>query len=702
MKFNYQSRNRGTLLHLWRRAGDEGLGVRLLPFALLSIITANAQQKDYAIQAVDFTKVKLTDHFWATRMEINRTATIPASFERCESTGRVKNFEMAAARSGKFCTTFPFDDTDIYKTLEGASYSLSNHPDTKLAAYLDTLILKIGKAQEPDGYLYTARTIDPEHPHAWAGKTRWEKERELSHELYNAGHLYEAAAAHYYATGKKTLLNIALKNADLVCAVFGPGKKAVAPGHEIVEMGLVKLYRITGKPEYLQTAKFFIDQRGHYTGYDPKSKDVWKNGAYWQDNIPVVEQTEAEGHAVRAGYLYSGMADVAALTGDAGYLKAIDSIWQNMVSKKIYVQGGIGAVPGGERFGDNYELPDATAYNETCAAIANVYWNHRMFLLHGDSKYYDVLEKTLYNGLISGEGLDGKSFFYSNAMQVKNSFIPKQTEPARAGWFECSCCPTNLCRLLPSVPGYVYAQKGDAIYVNLFVAGEASLLINKMPVSITQQNNYPWDGALQFTLSPQKAAAFNLKIRMPGWAQNEAIPSSLYSFTDNIASTITIQVNGQAAEFTTEKGYAVLVRTWKKGDVVTMNLPMPVRKVVANEKVKNDMGKVALQRGPLVYCAEWKDNDGRASNIIVPANARFEASFVPELLNGITILKGDLPVITIDAAKSAINTQPRTVTAIPYYAWANRGKGEMMVWFPSQVKDVDVITAENKEMIQLK
>ncbi|RZK29427.1 MAG: glycoside hydrolase family 127 protein, partial [Hymenobacter sp.] len=354
---------------------------RLLPLALLSVLAAGAQQKDYSIQAVDFTKVKLTDHFWAPRIEINRTVTIPASFERCESTGRVKNFEMAAAKTGKFCTTFPFDDTDIYKTLEGASYSLSVHPDAKLMAYCDTLIRKVGAAQEPDGYLYTARTIDPEHPHAWSGKARWEKEREMSHELYNAGHLYEAAAAHYYATGKKTLLNIALKNADLVCSVFGPGKQAVAPGHEIVEMGLVKLYRITGKPEYLATAKFFIDQRGHYTGYDAKNKDMWKNGAYWQDNVPVVNQTEAEGHAVRAGYLYSGMADVAALTGNAAYLKSIDSIWQNVVSKKLYVQGSVGALPGGEAFGANYELPNTTAYNETCAAIANVYWNYRMFLI---------------------------------------------------------------------------------------------------------------------------------------------------------------------------------------------------------------------------------------------------------------------------------------------------------------------------------
>src|SRR5450432_2336085 len=443
----------------------------IISFSLLtSAILLFGQTKDYPIQAVNFKTVQLTDNFWLPRIQINQSVTIPASFERCENTGRVNNFVMAAARKGKFGTTFPFDDTDIYKTIEGASFSLSLFPDKKLEAYIDSLIAIIGKAQEPDGYLYTARTIDPLHPHPWSGKERWEKEREMSHELYNAGHLYEAAAAHFYATGKRTLLDIALKNADLVCSVFGPDKKHVAPGHEIVEMGLVKLYRITGKKEYLSTAKFFIEERGHYLGYDAKSNDPWKNGSYWQDNVPVVLQEEAEGHAVRAGYLYSAIADVAALTGDDSLLNAVDKIWDNVVEKKIYVQGSVGALGDGERYGKNYELPNATAYNETCAAIANVYWNYRMFLLHGDSKYMDVLEKTLYNGLISGIGLDGKSFFYTNAMQIKNSFQHPDMEASRSGWFECSCCPTNLVRLIPSIPGYMYAQKGDSIFINLFIS----------------------------------------------------------------------------------------------------------------------------------------------------------------------------------------------------------------------------------------
>ncbi|UOG76417.1 glycoside hydrolase family 127 protein [Hymenobacter tibetensis] len=675
----------------------------LTALALGVAATATAQQRtDYPIQAVAFTKVKLADNFWLPRLKTNTEVTIPASFERCEATNRVKNFEMAAAKSGKFATTFPFDDTDIYKTIEGASYSLSLYPDKKLESYVDELIAKVGKAQEPDGYLYTARTIDPAHPHAWAGKERWEKERELSHELYNSGHLYESAVAHYEATGRKNLLDIALKNADLVCATFGPGKRAVAPGHEIVEMGLVKLYRVTGKPEYLSTAKFFIEQRGHYQGYDPKSPDVWKNGSYWQDHKPVYDQREAIGHAVRAEYLYSAMADVAALTGDKKMLASVDSIWNNMVSKKLYVTGGTGAVPGGERFGGNYELPNTTAYNETCASVANVYWNQRMFQLHGDSKYIDVMEKVLYNGLISGVGLDGKSFFYSNAMQIKNSAVFKESEPARAGWFECSCCPTNLARLFPSLPGYVYAQKDNDVYVNLFINGSTDLSVKKQPVRLTQQNNYPWNGDLKFTVAPTSTAEFNLLVRIPGWSRNEAIPSDLYSFASPITQQVSIKVNGKPLTYTVRNGYAVLARKWRKNDVVEVALPMEVRKVVANPNVRDDAGKVALQRGPIVYCAEWKDNGGKTSNIIVPAATTFTAAFKPDVLNGITELTATVPVVKVDAANNSISTVQQILTAIPYYAWANRGKGEMTVWFPAKITDVDLVTQKVEEKIVAK
>lgn len=654
--------------------------------------SASAQHKDYTFTAVPFTSVKLTDNFWLPRIKTNHTVTIPASFERCDKTGRVKNFIMAAGKSGKFCTTYPFDDTDIYKTVEGASFSLSLFPDKKLEVYIDSLIDIVAKAQEPDGYLYTARTIDPQNPHAWAGPERWVKERELSHELYNSGHMYEAAAAHFQATGKRNFLNIALKNADLVCSVFGHDKMHMAPGHQVVEMGLVKLYRITGKPEYLETAKYFIEERGHYKNYDAKSKDPWKNGAYWQDHIPIVQQKEAIGHAVRAGYLYAAVADVAALTGDKQMLDAIDSIWLNLVSKKLYVQGGAGAVGSGERYGDNYELPNATAYNETCAAIANVYWNQRMFQLHGEAKYIDVMEKIMYNGLISGVGLDGKSFFYTNAMEIKNNINHKDRETERSGWFECSCCPTNVCRFLPSVPGYMYAQQGSDLFVNLFANSTASLLINNKQVSVEQQNNYPWDGNLKFVFNTKSPLNFNLLLRIPGWATGEAIPSELYRFEGRTDTKIEIKVNGQPLNYSMKNGYAVINRTWKKNDVVVMFLPMNIQRVVSNEKLKNNIGLVSLQRGPLMYCAEWADNNNKVSNLVLPETESLQAEHKQELLNGVTVLKGKAIAVVTESKTNMVSTVKQPFTAIPYYAWANRGKGEMAVWLPALIKDIQIIT----------
>ena len=664
----------------------------LIIFFLSAIVCANAQQKDYPIQAVDFTKVKLQDRFWTPRIETNRLVTIPASCARCESTGRVKNFLMAAAKSGKFCTRYPFDDTDIYKTIEGASFSLALHYDAKLDAYLDSMIQIIANAQEPDGYLYTARTIDKVNVNPFFGKERWEKEREHSHELYNAGHLYEAAAAHFLATKKTNLLNIALKNADLVCSVFGPDKRHVAPGHEIIEMGLVKLYRITGKTTYLNTAKYFIEERGNYKGYDAKSKDPFKNGAYWQDDIPVKQQQEAEGHAVRAGYLYSAMADIAALTEDKEMLAAVDRIWNNETGKKMYVQGGVGAIGDGERYGANYELPNATAYNETCAAIANIYFNQRMFLLHGDAQYVDVLEKILYNGFLSGVGLDGKSFFYTNAMQIHNFLHHPDMESERSGWFECSCCPTNIARLMPSIPGYIYAQKKDSIYANLFISGIASLQINDQKIELKQENNYPWDGNLKFTITTEQPINFNMLIRIPGWAQNIAIPNNLYHFTNQSTSKVLISVNGKNVDFQIQNGYAVLKRTWKKNDQIQVVLPMEARRVAADTMINDNIGKLSLQRGPIMYCAEWKDNAGKTSNIILPAYSKLNAAFIPDLLNGVMVLRSQSSQVEISTNGQDIKTITKPFTAIPYYAWANRGKGEMTIWIPEKVTATELFT----------
>ena len=643
-------------------------------------------QKDYPISPVPFTAVQVNDGFWLPRIETNRTVTIPASFERCRTTGRVHNFEMAAERKGKFCTVYPFDDTDIYKTIEGASYSLAVHPDAALAAYLDSLIGLIGRAQEEDGYLYTARTIDPQHTHPWAGPERWVHEAELSHELYCSGHLFEAAVAHYNATGRRNFLDIALKNADLLVRTFGPDKKHVAPGHEVVEMGLVKLYRVTGRKEYLDLAKFFLEMRGERQ-YDKTSTDVWKNGRYWQAHEPVTEQEEVVGHAVRAMYLYSAMTDVAALTGDTAYIHSVDRLWDNMVGKKMYLHGGIGAIGDGERFGDNYELPNATAYAETCAAVGSVFWDYRMFLLHGDAKYIDVMERTLYNGLLSGVGLDGKSFFYTNAMEVVQGKTYPDLEPERAGWFTCSCCPTNIARFLPSVPGYVYAMKGKDVYVNLYISGRAKI----GAIGLEQQSDYPLNGDIRLRVEVGRTTPFRLMLRIPGWARGEVIPGGLYRLVGQGASPVVIKVNGRVVDAAMEHGYAVIDRPWKKGDSVELVLPMVPQLVTACDSVKSDAGKVAVQRGPLLYCAEWVDNETRTSNLILPLKTAFSMR-AAGLLGGVNLISatGDRVVVAEDGL--GVSTREAQVVLIPYYAWANRGKGEMTIWFPGKVREVELLS----------
>jgi uncharacterized protein len=652
-------------------------------FAYHGICQSQQKTADYTIYGVPFNEVALNDQFWLPKIEVNRTVTIPASFKKCEETGRVKNFQLAAKKEGNFLTTFPFDDTDIYKIIEGASFSMSVHPDPALDHYVDSLITIVAKAQEPDGYLYTARTINPAHPHNWSGKERWVNESTMSHELYNSGHLFEAASAHFQATGKRNFLNIALKNADLLCTVFGPGKRNDAPGHEIVEMGLVRLYRITGEKKYLDLAKFFIDCRGK--NIDPKR-------SYWQDHKPITQQDEAVGHAVRAGYLYSGVADVAALTGNKEYVNAIDKIWDNMVSKKFYITGGIGSEHDGERFGDNYSLPNLTAYNETCAAIANVYWNYRMFLLHGDSKYIDVLERSLYNNVISGISLDGKTFFYPNPLESNMKYKFNQGGSiTRQPWFDCSCCPTNICRFLPSVPGYIYAQTQNNLFVNLFVQSSAKLTVGKIQVSISQETQYPWDGNIKINIAPAKKNQFAVYLRVPGWAQNKPVPSNLYSYLTPSTETITIKVNGKTTQYITKNGYAVIDREWKKGDVIEYTLPMDIRRVVANSNVKEDVNQVALERGPIVYCLEGADNAGTSLfGMILPDNAKLNASFDASKLKGIEQITGEAISFIPNAEGSLIETKKQTFIAIPYYSWDNRGVDKMRVWIPRKVSDVQV------------
>jgi uncharacterized protein len=558
--------------------------------------------------------------------------------------------------------------------IEGASYTLSVRPDPKLDAYVDSLIAKIAAAQEPDGYLYTTRTINPAHPHPWAGRQRWELERDDSHELYNLGHLYEAAVAHYQATGKRTLLDVALRSADLLVNTFGPGKRSIWPGHQITEMGLAKLYRVTGNDRYLTLAKFLLDERGPRPGEKTNPRGLEYNQAHTR----VIEQTEPVGHAVRATYMYSGMADVAALTGDAAYIKAIDTIWANTLATKLYITGGIGAAGSNEAFGGPYELPNMAAYNETCASIGLDYWNYRLFLLHGDAKYIDVMERVLYNGLISGVSLDGKTFFYPNPLESNG-------QHERSPWFGVACCPGNITRFLASVPGYVYAQRGDTVFVNLYAAGTADIEVDAgRRVKLTQDTRYPWDGVVKITVTPDQPRRFAMKLRIPGWARNEVVPSDLYRFADTATEPVTLAVNGQQMAAAGPDGYATIEREWKPGDVVALTLPMPVRRVVAHERVEADRGRVALQRGPIVYAAEWPDNpNGTVRNIVLPASATLTSDFRAELLRGVQVIKGRALGLAYDAQGHVTRTE-QEFTAIPYATWANRGRGQMIVWLAAE------------------
>ena len=641
----------------------------LVPFAGHGGATLSAGSP---IDAVPFTSVKVTDAFWGQRLKASRDVTIPLAFGKCEETGRYDNFVKAAHPSDTIkIGGFSFDDTDVYKTIEGASYLMQTYPDAKLDAYIDSVLVLVAAAQEPDGYLYTSRTMNPAHPHAWAGAHRWEAVEHLSHEFYNLGHMVDGAAAHYQATGKRNFLDIAIKYADCVCREIGdaPGQVTRVPGHQIAEMALARLYLVTGDRKYLDQAKFFLDKRGHTSRTD----------AYSQAHRPVTEQDEAVGHAVRAAYMYAGMADVAALTGDSAYIHAIDRIWDNIVGKKYYITGGIGATRHGEAFGKNYELPNMSAYCETCAAIGNVYVNHRLFLLHGDSKYYDVLERTLYNGLISGVSLDGGAFFYPNPLE---SMGQHQRQP----WFGCACCPSNICRFIPSLPGYVYAVDGRDVYVNLFMDNTASLEVEgrRDAVELTQTTSYPWNGDIAITVDRNKAGEFTMKVRVPGWVLDTPVPSDLYSYSDNQHPAYSVKVNGKPVEATLNKGYFDITRRWRKGDRVEVHFDMLPRVVKAHAKVEADRGRIAVERGPLVYCAEWPDNDVDIQSVLVNQSPRFEVVERPDLLNGLTQLVTDAQELTFDN-EGALRARDVRLTLIPYYAWNHRGPGKMSVWLPQDL-----------------
>lgn len=640
---------------------------RLSAWALsaLAFPLTGHSQTDVPILEVPFTQVRFQDDFWSPRMETNRTVSIPSAFKECEKNGRFDNFAIAGGlKEGEHRGDFSFDDTDPYKIIEGASYSLAVKYDAQLDAYLDSVITLIAAAQEPDGYLTTCVTNKCTRLSGWWGTHRWEKIN--SHELYNSGHLYEAAVAHYRATGKRSLLDVAIKNADLVCQVFGPeeGQKHVPSGHPIVEMALAKLYKVTGNEQYLRTAKYFVEETGRCTdGHAPSE--------YSQDHKPILQQEEIVGHAVRAGYLYSGVADVAALTGDTAYFHALSRIWENMAGRKLYITGGIGSRAQGEGFGPDYELNNHTAYCETCAAIANVYWNHRMFLATGDSKYEDVLERALYNGVISGVSLSGDRFFYDNPLESMG-------QHARQAWFGCACCPGNVTRFMASVPHYMYATQKNDVFVNLYVQSTAEIETQKNQLEIRQETDYPWDGKISLTIEPKKKQTFALRLRIPGWAQNRPVPTDLYHYVGE-GKGFTLTVNGQETDYRMENGYAVVRRKWNKGDRVELNLPMEVRQVEANPQVLDDRGKAAIERGPIVYCIEDKDQpDSTVFNKFIPIGTPMASVCKPETLNGIVGLTGMAKALSRNGDVTDVPFH-----AIPYSVWNNRGNSQMAVWIPT-------------------
>lgn len=626
---------------------------------------AGSRYAHYPIAPVDIQHVRMTDDFWLPIIKRVQEQTIAYALDKCEEEGRMENFLIAGGKlEGATRGAMPFDDTDLYKIIEGASNSLISAPNPELERTLDTLIDIIAVGQEADGYLTTWRTIDPAKPPApWVkvidGK-RWES-LEASHEMYNPGHLYEAAYTHYIATGKTNFLDIALKNADLMVKTFGDGEGQIStvPGHQIIETGLIKLYMASGAEKYLHLAKYFLDNRGN-----PENHKLF--GPYSQDHQPVIEQEEVVGHAVRAVYMYAAMTDIAVLMRDSAYNQAARQLWENMVGKKMYLTGGIGARHEGESFGDNYELPNLTAYSETCAAIGSVYWNHRLHRQHGDVKYYDIIERTLYNGLIAGLSLDGTHFFYPNALEADGKYEFNRGACTRQGWFDCSCCPTNMIRFIPAVAGLLYSKVEDTLLVNLYAGSEATADLASNTLHIKQETDYPWSGKIRLTVSAETAAPATVKLRIPSWARNEVAPGGLYQYQQNQRATPTLRVNGQPVEADLADGYFAVTRDWSKGAALELEFPMVVRKVRADEQVEANRGKLALEYGPIVYAVESFDNPDDFENLSIAPDDTFEVRWQPELLGGVTTITN------------------QQLTAIPYYAWSNRGIGKMKVWLPKQ------------------
>ncbi|GAB3702781.1 glycoside hydrolase family 127 protein [Spirosoma flavus] len=646
----------------------------LIGISTTSVVFAQAQLMVQRFEPVGFSQVSITDKFWKPKLDKVATATLQACIVQTEQkTGRIRNFEKVARKQGEKHEGIYYDDSDVYKALEAMSYSLKNRPDAVLERKADEWIDKIAAAQLPDGYLNTYYTLT-------GLDKRWtDMER---HEDYCAGHLIEAAVAYFNTTGKRKLLDVAIRFADHIDSTFRIKNQPWVSGHQEIELALMKLYHLTNQERYVKLADWFLAQRGHGYGKG-KIWDEWKNPKYCQDDVPVKQQKEITGHAVRAMYQYTGAADVAAATNDPGYMNAMTTVWEDVVHRNMYLTGGIGSSGHNEGFTDDFDLPNESAYCETCASVGMVFWNQRMNLLTGESKYVDVLERSLYNGALDGLSLSGDRFFYGNPLSSSGNY-------GRSEWFGTACCPSNIARLVASLGDYIYGRSEQGVWVNLFVASNTTFKFGKTDVPLQLDTNYPWDGNVTITVNPAKKVAYALHVRIPGWADNMPVPGKLYQFTDSKNAKIEVLLNGKPVTYRVEKGYAVLDRTWQKGDVVDVKLPMEVRQVAARKEVKADQDRIALQRGPLVYCVEGVDNAGRAWNILVPANATYATKSHQVLDEPVTAIQANVSVVEAAPDGLSVQTKPQTITAIPYYTWANRGKSSMQVWLPSRIKEVKI------------
>lgn len=584
------------------------------------------------IEQIDFSHVKINDNFWSPRLSKHVSATLPVCIDQIENqTGRIRNFENAAKGEGEHSGIF-FDDSDVYKALEGMAYSLINNPDPELEKKADEWIDKFAAAQQPDGYINTFYTLT-------GLDKRWTNMDK--HEMYCAGHMIEAGVAYYQATGKRKLLDVCIRMTDHMMSQFGPGKRHWVPGHEEIELALVKLYQTTQEQKYLDFAYWLLEERGH--GHGTMGDEGKWNPVYYQDIVPVRQLTDISGHAVRCMYLYCGMADVAALKNDTGYIAAMDRLWDDVVHRNMYITGGVGSSHDNEGFTEDYDLPNLDAYCETCASVGMVLWNQRMNQLTGDFKYIDVLERSLYNGALAGISLGGDRFFYVNPLESKG-------DHHRQEWYGCACCPSQLSRFLPSIGNYIYASSDDALWVNLYIGNTGQIRIGETDILLTQETDYPWDGSVKLTISTSQPLEKEIRLRIPNWCK-----------------TYDLSINGKRINVSEEKGYAV-IKDWKSQDVIALDMDMPVEIVAADPHVKENFGKRAIQRGPLVYCMEEIDNPVYFDQIQLSPSTTFQTAFASDILNGIKTIK--------------TNGRAQSATFIPYYAWDNRKAGKMRVWIP--------------------